>query len=254
MENGKSIYKMILEGDEINWQSVIYELVRSGKIDPWDLDISILTNEYIKILRNLERLNFQLSGKIVLAAALLLKLKTRDLGLSDLLSLVEYADSPEEINPVKNDEQLAQITDKRDYHRKAPPKLQPNLPGPRQRKVTVFELVNALKRAIEVEEHRDELLKQRVEETRPQKHRINKIDIQGEIMKVYARIKDILYSTQLKTVEFTKLVPSNEKKDKIWTFVPLLHLANENKIYLHQEIPFGKIWVEVNNKAGEVTS
>jgi len=247
--NNKSIYKMILEGDDIKWQSVIYELVRAGKVDPWDLEISTLTNEFIKLLKNLERMNFHLSGKIVLAAALLLKLKTKELGLTELLSLVDYVEAPEIEFEESEDEQLTEIVKAREYNRKAPPKLQPNIPGPRIRKVTVFELVSALKKAIDVEEKREEKLKERVEEAKPKKHKVNTITIESQIMKVYAKLKDLHFASKSRTVEFSKLIPSESKKDKVWTFVPLLHLANQDKIQLHQEIPFGKIWIEVNKKA-----
>ena len=34
------IYDAIFSEDDIKWQSIIYELIRSKKVDPWDIDLS----------------------------------------------------------------------------------------------------------------------------------------------------------------------------------------------------------------------
>ena len=47
---------------------------------------------------------------------------------------------------------------------------------------------------------------------------------------------------------FTKLLPSESKEDKVHTFIPLLHLAQQNKIELVQETPFGEIEVLLRKK------
>ena len=41
----EQIYDLIFQGDDVKWQSIIYELVREGKVDPWDLDVSVLAKE-----------------------------------------------------------------------------------------------------------------------------------------------------------------------------------------------------------------
>ena len=244
--NHKSIYKMILEGEDIRWQSILYELVRSGKINPWDIDISTLAQEYIKILKNLERMNFNLSGKVVFAAAILLKIKTRDLGLSEFVSMTDMVDElPEEEFPLEGEEIEEQLVEIAKQKQRVQPRVEAKIPGPRTRSVTVFELVKALKRAITVEEKREKRLEIREELKRPRKHKIKKVNIQDKIMHVYARIKELSLELNQSTIEFTKLVPGNQKKDIVWTFVPLLHLSHEDKVNLHQELPFSKIFVEI---------
>src|SRR3989338_9890515 len=86
IKNQNDLYNLIFEEDDITWQAVILELVRENKIDPWDIDISVLTQEYLKILKKLKEMNFRLSGKVVLAGAILLKLKAERLGVDQLLS------------------------------------------------------------------------------------------------------------------------------------------------------------------------
>ena len=59
------LFSAILSEDDIKWQSIIYELIRSKKIDPWDIDIQKFANEYIETIKKLKRLNFRISGKVM---------------------------------------------------------------------------------------------------------------------------------------------------------------------------------------------
>jgi len=231
---------MILEGDDIRWQTVIYELVRAGKVDAWNLNISTLTREYLKVLRNLERMNFKLSGKVILAAAVLLKLKTRELGM---VEFVQHAEGvyEEEVEPLEEEEEAIIEAAKR-Y---APPQLISKVPTGRTRPVTVIELMGALKKAIKVQERRVERHKQQVKDRVPVKHKLHKVDIYKKIQRVYGKIKELSYAGKENIIEFDHLTRSGSAKDKVWTFVPLLHLANDEKVNLHQEIPFGKIFIEM---------
>ena len=80
MEAHEKIFNVIFsKADEVTWQSIIYELVKSEQMDPWDIDISLLTQKYIEILRSLKEHDFRVSGKVLLAAAILLKIKSTKL-------------------------------------------------------------------------------------------------------------------------------------------------------------------------------
>jgi len=70
------IYEMLVEKDEITWQTLIYDLIRSEQLNPWDIDVSILSRRYVETLKKLKEANFFISGKVLLAAALLLKIKS----------------------------------------------------------------------------------------------------------------------------------------------------------------------------------
>ena len=39
----EKILDMLMQDDEITWQSIILDLVKTGELDPWDVDVSILT-------------------------------------------------------------------------------------------------------------------------------------------------------------------------------------------------------------------
>src|SRR3989338_6506078 len=75
------------KSDEVTWQSIIFELVKSEQMDPWDVDISAITQKYIEMLRTLKEHDFSVSGKVLLAAAILLKMKSHKLVGEDLNEL-----------------------------------------------------------------------------------------------------------------------------------------------------------------------
>lgn len=250
-DHKSDMFKFIFDEDDIRWQSIIYQLVRNRKVDPWDVDISKFTKEYMATIEKLKQMNFRVSGKVVLAAAILLKLKTQHLGLDDFIVLTE---DPEEdmalahaedeyIDP--DEEKLVRLATHIRQNKKKKYKIEPKLVGPRRRKVTVFELVGALKKALEVDERRT-TRKVKFERAAPSKtYEVKKIDIFGKIKDVYGRLRIQVESEKSNMVPFNTLVGKDDKKETIWTFIPLLHLANEEKVWLHQDESFSEINVEL---------
>ncbi len=243
------MFKFIFDEDDVRWQSIIYELVRSRKVDPWDVDIVKFTNEYMQMIGKLKQLNFRVSGKVVLAAAILLKLKTQHLGLDDFILLTEDPedDLALEVGEDKymdpTEEKLVNLA--RDLKKKKKYKVEPKLVGPRKRKVTVLELVGALKKAIEVDDRR-KIRKVKFDQEVPKKeYKVHKVDIMGKIRDVYERLRIEVGKTTGKVVPFETLILDVDKKSTIWTFIPLLHLANESKVWLHQKESFSNIDVEL---------
>ena len=88
MDPHDRIFSILLsKADEVTWQSIIYELVKTEQMDPWDIDVSVLTQKYIDMLRGLKEHDFRVSGKVLLAAAILLKMKSNKLVGEDLSEL-----------------------------------------------------------------------------------------------------------------------------------------------------------------------
>src|SRR3989338_7199529 len=73
------ILDMLLKKDEITWQTILYELIKTEEINPWDIDISLLSQKYLETLKKLQDTNFFISGKVILASAILLKIKSEKL-------------------------------------------------------------------------------------------------------------------------------------------------------------------------------
>ena len=238
IKSESDLYDLIFHEDDITWQAVIYDLARSGKISPWDIDVSVLAQEYLKTMKKLKEMNFRLSGKVILAGAILLKLKAERLGVIQLLSLMDpekYAPAPEE-------------DDSFDFEREkrfTKAGLDLTIPRARKRKVTVFELVEALKKAIDVDIKRAERLAAwKNQPIRPLPD-VKKIDIFAKIEAVFARIRQFVKQFKKTTMRFEEIVPSKSKKDIVWTLIPLLHLATQDKLELLQDKPFGQILVKV---------
>ena len=158
----EKIYSAIFSDDDIKWQSIIYELIRSKKIDPWDIDLNKFSQEYLKTIENLKKLNFRISGKVVFAAAIMLKIKTKHLGLDDFILLSDEKDEEvleeeyfddEYLDP--DEEKIMKLSKHIRHNTKNKYLIKPRLEGPRKRKVTVVELMDALKKAIEVDRRRE---------------------------------------------------------------------------------------------------
>ena len=73
-----------------------------------------------------------------------------------------------------------------------------------------------------------------------------RIDIEKLIMEIYNKIKIVFEKKP--TLTFIDLVASDKKEDKIFTFIPLLHLSNQEKIDLDQKEHFGDINIKLLGK------
>jgi len=90
------ILDMLMQKDEITWQNIILDLVKSEQMNPWDVNISLLTKKYLEILGKLKETNFFISGKVISAASLLLKIKSNKLLSEDITNLDLLINPPEE--------------------------------------------------------------------------------------------------------------------------------------------------------------
>src|SRR3989338_4232573 len=235
MDPHDRIFNIIFsKADEITWQSIIYELVKNEQMDPWDIDVSILAQKYIDMLRNLKEHDFRISGKVLLAAAILLKIKSNKLVGEDLSELDKLLIGVEEEMEELGFDETSEITKLDEIT-----SLIPKTPQPRKRKVSIFDLVEALERALEVKKRRllNSIPPLNLEAPKKKK------DITEIIREVYMKIKGYFMRAMGDKLTFSKLLPSESREDKVHTFIPLLHLAQQNKIELMQDIPFGEIEV-----------
>jgi hypothetical protein len=122
----------------------------------------------------------------------------------------------------------------------AVPELMPRTPQPRNRKVSIYDLVKALQKALEVKRRR--LFNKAPPEIQmPEKNR----DITLVIRDVYGKIVD--YFTTSAELERNPLMISNimgekpSREDVVYTILPLLQLSFERKIELYQQARFGDI-------------
>jgi segregation and condensation protein A len=235
------ILDMLLKRDEITWKDLITNLVKSEQMDPWDVDLSLLAQKYIEILKQLKEVNFFVSGKVVLAASILLKIKTNKLlnqNFADFDSLLFSNDDEDEEDYISN------------YHKGEEGlnvKLTIKTPQARKRKVSLQDLMGALEKALDVDERRS--IRKRRFERIPDSIKIpeRKINLGDKIKVIHTRINDWFLKNK-SDITFKHLLEDGSKSDKVYTFMPLLHLENHNKIKMNQPVHFENIYIQLNQK------
>ena len=233
----EKLYQLIAESDDISWKAILLDLVNSEQMDPWDIDIGALTQRYIGRVKELKGNNLKVSGKVLLAAAILLKIKSKRLvgeDMNEFDRLIAASEVSEEQFYDALEQQLAQGKAAGMHDQSL--ELLPRLPQPRKRKVSVYDLVRALEKALEVKKRRLFNSIHDVNVVVPEK----KFDITSAMASLYGKLVG-LFATGAKKLTFSSLVPSKNKEDKVIMFIPLLHLANEQKVEIAQQEHFGEI-------------
>ena len=224
----------LLFGERLSWQAIIYDLINSEQLDPWDIDISLLSNKYLEKVKDLEEHNFFVSSKVLLAASLLLRIKSEILLNYDLKGLDDILFGRKEGK--KYTQERIELED--DI-----PELVPRTPLPRYKRVSLKELMAALGKAIRTENRRIKRVivgKQQEMETflsLPKKT----INIRDQIRSMYKKLKGIFMNRDEK-LAFSEL-SGKSKEEKIAAFIPLLHLDNQQKVMLEQDGHFEEIHI-----------
>lgn len=237
------ILDLLMDKSEISWQSIIYDLVKTEQMDPWDIDITLLSKMFLEKLSKMKEMDLNISGKVVLAAAVLLKIKSKRLVGADLDNLDRlFAQGEESEEDMYNELMSPNPKERPDYD---PQKLIPKTPQSRKRKVSIYDLVGALQKAMEVKKRKI------IREIPPMDIDLpeNKFDLGNVIKNIYGRIKVFFIKNNSSKLTFSSLLPEGaSKEDKVYTFIPLLHLTNQRMIDLEQETHFGEIDIELNKE------
>jgi len=229
----------LLVSRELSWQQIIYDLISSEQLDPWNIDLIKLTQRYVEKIKELEEASFFISSKVLLAAAILLRIKSElliDRYIKSLDEILFGKEEKKEKPPIEiNLDDVAELF--------------PKTPLPRQRKVTLPELMSALNKAMTTE-HR------RIKKEIAVRHAITRFDhlipkksinIRFKIKEIYQKIKAFFSKNKIEKMAFTQL--SSSKEEKLATFSPLLHLDNQERILLQQLKHFDEIYIYMKNGA-----
>jgi len=227
----------LLFNREIGWQEIIYDLINTEQLDPWDVNITILTDKYLEKISKLEEADFFVSSKVLLAAALLLRIKSEMLLNKHLKSIDEVLFGGENkkvtvSERIELDEEI--------------PELIPRSPMPRFKRVSLDELMEALNKAIVTENRRikkEIVNRNALRETGISLPKKQSVSIKDKITKIHIGLKDYFkLNRNTNKISYTGFI-GTEKEERILSFYPLLHLENQQKIWLAQENHFDEIYI-----------
>ncbi len=202
---------------------MLLDLVISDDLDPWDIDITDIADRFIRKVQKMRKLNLRLSGKTLLASSILLRMK------SDCLIPNEEPQIEEEFSwgHIQNESTEEIMPFKTPVRRRS------------KRKTTLFELIDALQRALS-----EEMIRKNF----PKKDRIkprliipiDEENIKERMSKIYDMIRELTKAN--KKIKFSDLV-SGKREEIIEVLIALLHLDSQRKITLWQKEIFGEIFI-----------
>ncbi|MFW6005928.1 MAG: segregation/condensation protein A [Candidatus Bipolaricaulota bacterium] len=218
-----------------DWRERLDEYTYSA--DPWDVSVTELASGFMRELDKIGGKNLELSGRMVLTCAVLLRAKAEMLG--GRVQSNEEEELEEDFNTgfwgyeeFENDSYI--------------PKLELPLKRMSERTVTTDELSQAFSSAVEVYERREERLEE--EEETPHTWGMDlesESNFQVKLQRLYRKVKQKL--SRGKEVLFSTLLDRDTKEEKFEKFMELLHLQSEGKVRCQQERPFSEIKIKLTD-------
>lgn len=187
--------------------------------DPWEINVSNILVSFLEKMREKESINYQVSGKALLTASIIHRIK------SELL--LRLGQKQEEKKEKEEDLDL-----------NLPP-----IPMPYRlinRKVTLEELLVALERVLLGEETKKVIKKPEKEvEFEPFVFEPSKFNIEELIEQIYGKI----LSHEKEIIKFSELVDKNNLLNVVRNLLVILILVLRRKIHVWQEKQFGEIYI-----------
>ena len=235
-ETEVSLYREKFDLEELvkntMWKELLIELVEGNKLDPWDIDIAVISDKYVQAIRKMKVMDLHVPANIIFAASVLLRMK------SELLPVFEDV----------QEEAVVEVGDVGDI----PEIIRPDASGmvlkfrvqPKKR-ITLEELMDALEDAMKFQEKREEGARLSIP---PVQIRITREDIDKRMTGVMNLIKGMV--DRYGMVTFATLATGYTSADGILIglFVPLLFLANTDKIAIRQDEFFEEIFIKLKSE------
>lgn len=203
------------------WKEILYELIETRRLDPWNVDILMLAEGFLKKIREMKALELAVPANVILAASILLRCK------SQALVIVEPAAEllPEAENFIP--EELPSLT--------LASRLLP------KRQITLDELVQEMEKSIRYEGERTPKMRGGIETIIELP--MAEIDMEKKMEETYGRLKTLKDEEGL--VLFSRLTGKNNASHIIPLLLALLHLTQNQRIDLWQDTFFGEIFIRV---------
>jgi segregation and condensation protein A len=238
---------------------LLVSMARSGDIDPWNVDIAQVADQYLKAVAELKESDLRITGKTLLYLAILLRMK------SDQLAGINYLDPPE-------NEFLDELLDPdfMDGGRLMQPRLhfrtldevikrRTSTKQPRIRTVTLDDLIRELRKYEELEKRR--ALQEKVEKA-SNRRMVDYADFTADDIEEMAHeefhedtvlsLRNILERILLhqEQVSLTEIMHEG-RLDKISAYLALLFLAARGGFSMHQEEFYTELYVKPDDPQAE---
>ena len=246
------IYQVATDKEAIDWKGFLHDLIEQEGLDPWDIDLVVLTKTYLKALKEVNQVDFDISGKLLTIAVFLLKTKAEVLVEKDLRGIeeqIENAQNPDEsedfVEDIESLEEFDAELENAQPKKKQEYKLKVRNPLARKRKVNIFDLIKTLEKTFEQSNKRKQNFLERNAKAHydgPMYEKKQK-DLKQIIEELHDMIQEELSQKQAH-VTFSYLNKQSKKRmDVLQKFIPLLHLHNQDRVKVKQEEHFGEITV-----------
>ena len=223
---------------------LLLHLVKTSKMDIYEVNMSYIIEEYLKYINAMQDLNIDVASEYLVMAAELIHLKSKMLiNLEDDDSSLddEYSISSEEELKEKliNYEKYKNSTDefrkleenRKEYLTRAPENIMEYAPdNSYSMELSLDDLITAFLE-----------YKKRLENEKPIETKITKKELSVKERNNY--IRNILKTR--KKVEFTELFESFNKEYVVVTFLSILNMSKNNEIMLSQKDNFSPILIEM---------
>ncbi len=214
---------------QATWREILLEVVHSGQMNPWDIDIGVIADKYLQKVHELVSIDLRLPANVILASALLLRFKSDALRLEEAVVEDEFA----------LDDNLPRELIQEDI-----PQLILRTNNARPRKITLEELLHAVEEVITTNSQTQLLLPA----PKILELQLPKEDLHELIKKIYILAHEL--KDENGVLVFSAILdPTLLNRDKgghiSSRLMPLLHLVNEGKAEMWQENHYGEIKIKV---------
>lgn len=242
---------------------ILLDLARSGKINPWDIDLTQLADEYLKAVGRLRDSALQVTGKTLLYLAILLRIKSDLLSGQDYLTAIQQLDVPQDDldnwgfddGPIEDagDGSLSSFF-KAMVPYNGPEELiarRSSTKEARIRPVTLSDLIMELKK-VEALEDRVRLKRQMAQVEARRMGAISRLNakqiedlaheefIEASVLKLKSCLADIIADHS--KISLDDLMEKGQL-DQVAAYVALLFLSAQNQVELSQEVFYETLWV-----------